>query len=153
MSSLFAFLHHVAAFALVSALAVEFVLLKENLSTTIARRLLLADLMFGISAAVVLFVGLLRVFFFEKGAAYYFTNLPFLAKLALFVAIGVLSAGPTKEFLSWRSALKKGQAPIAPPEKIRGLRRVLHIEMALAAALVLCAVLMARGVGSIGWPA
>ena len=48
MSSLFAFLHHVAAFALVAALTVEFVLLKDNLTVESATKLRLADLAFGV---------------------------------------------------------------------------------------------------------
>jgi putative membrane protein len=68
MTSFFAFLHHVAAFALVAALVVEFVLIKEDLTLKSARKLQLADLAFGISAGIVLVVGLLRVFYFEKGA-------------------------------------------------------------------------------------
>jgi putative membrane protein len=82
MVSLFAFLHHVAAFALVAALAVEFVLIKGELTTRSARKLLFADLVFGVSAGFVLVVGLLRVFVFEKGSAYYFHSVPFLAKVA-----------------------------------------------------------------------
>jgi putative membrane protein len=37
MSTLFAFLHHLAAFTLVSALAVEFVLIRQDLTMAIAR--------------------------------------------------------------------------------------------------------------------
>lgn len=148
MSAFFAFLHHIAAFALISALVVEFALLKETLTATLARRLLLADLVFGVSAAAVLVIGLLRVFFFEKGAIYYFTNLPFLGKLALFALIGALSARPTKTFLSWRAALKNGQDPSISAENLSRLQRTVLIEMGLAAVLILFAAMMARGIGS-----
>jgi putative membrane protein len=36
-------------------------------------------------------VRLLRVFYFDKGAPYYFQSAPFMAKLALFVGVGLLS--------------------------------------------------------------
>lgn len=150
MSSLFAFLHHMAAFALAAALAVEFVLIKEAMSVTVARKLLLADLVFGASAGAVLVIGLLRVFFFEKGAAFYFTNIPFLAKLALFALIGVLSIRPTREFLSWRSAIKAGEAPSVDAITLQKLRKTIHAELAALALLILCAALMARGVGQLG---
>ncbi|HEY9572734.1 MAG TPA: DUF2214 family protein [Pusillimonas sp.] len=150
MSSLFAFLHHIAAFALMAALAVEFVLLKETLSAAIARKLLIADMVFGASAGAVLVIGLLRVFFFEKGAAFYFTNIPFLAKLALFALIGLLSIRPTREFLSWRSAIKVGEAPTVDPGTLRQLRKTIHMELAALVLLILCATLMARGVGTLG---
>lgn len=150
MSSLFAFLHHVAAFALVATLVLEFVLLRDELDIRTARRLQLTDMAFGLSSGVVLLVGLLRVFQFEKGAAYYFHSAPFLAKLVLFAAVGLLSIIPTMEFLSWRKRLKQGQAPVLSPEKRRRLRAVLHWELAGVVLIILCAALMARGVGHSG---
>jgi putative membrane protein len=81
---------------------------KHHFSTTstakIARTILSADVAFGVSAGAIVIVGLLRVFSFEKGAAY-FHSIPFIAKLSVFVAIGLLSIYPTVQFLSWRSAL------------------------------------------------
>ncbi len=69
MSTLFAFLHHLCAFTLVSAIAIEFTLLRQELSVSSARRLLATDLVLGIAAGLLLVIGLLRVFLFEKGAA------------------------------------------------------------------------------------
>ncbi|AEC22196.1 hypothetical protein PT7_3656 [Pusillimonas sp. T7-7] len=149
MSSLFAFLHHFAAFALVAALAVEFTLTREHLTVSLARKLVFADMIFGAMAGAVLIIGLLRVFYFEKGAAFYFSNIPFLLKLALFVLIGILSIQPTKEFLSWRSEIKAGRAPAPSPQKMQQLRRTIKLELIALAALILCAALMARGVGSL----
>jgi uncharacterized membrane protein len=91
MVALFAFIHHFAAFALVAALAVELVLIKGELNVQSARKLLVADLVFGVSASVVLVVGLLRVFYFEKGASYYFHSVPFIVKFSLFALVGLLS--------------------------------------------------------------
>jgi putative membrane protein len=99
MSTLFAFLHHLAAFTLVSAVAVEFTLIRQELTLGSARRLLIADAVLGISATLLLVVGLLRVFYFEKGAAYYFSSHAFLTKLSVFIAVAVLSAVPTVEFI------------------------------------------------------
>jgi putative membrane protein len=47
MSTLFAFLHHLAAFTLVSTPAVEFVLIRQNLTMAIARRLPIVDVVLG----------------------------------------------------------------------------------------------------------
>ena len=58
------------------------------------------------------------MFYFEKGAAYYFSSHAFMTKLSVFIAGGVLSAIPTIEFLSWRKALKAGQAPQPSAKKI-----------------------------------
>src|SRR5215470_17040664 len=91
MSALFAFLHHIAAFAVVATLVVERVLTRGELTPANARRILDADRLFGIAAGVLLVVGLLRVAFFEKGPAYYWHSGPFIAKISLFAIVGLLS--------------------------------------------------------------
>src|SRR6202051_1155289 len=105
MSTLFAFLHHLCAFTLVSAVAIEFVLIRSELTLSSARRLQVTDLMLGIAAGALLIIGMLRVFFFEKGADYYFHSHAFLTKLSLFVVVGLLSIITTMVFLSWRGAV------------------------------------------------
>ena len=147
MTSLFAFLHHIAAFALFAALVVELILIGEVLTVGTARRLQVADMVFGISAGVLLLVGLLRVFYFEKGAYYYFHTWTFIAKLTLFLIIGLVSIVPTREFLSWRKAVKQGQAPSVSPDKVRALRSIMHWELVGVVAIILMAALMAKGVG------
>src|ERR1041385_9231088 len=109
MTVLFAFLHHLAAFALVGALAVEFVLIKQELTLATARRLAITDAVLGAAAAVLLVAELLRVFYFEKGAAYYFHSHAFLTKFSLFILLALMSAIPTVEFLSWRGAGGAGE--------------------------------------------
>ena len=150
MGAFLAFLHHVAAFALVACLAIEFVLIRGELGLQGARRLQRVDMLFGMSSGVLLLVGLLRVFYFEKGASYYFHSWPFLAKLVLFLAVGLLSIPPTMEFLSWSRTLRQGQPPAVSEERRRWLRRFMHLELAGVLLILACAVLMARGVGHFG---
>ena len=126
MAALFAFLHHLAAFVLVAAIAVEFVLIRSELNGANARKILRADQIYGAAAGALIVVGLLRVFFFEKGAAYYFHSVPFIAKLSLFAAVGLLSIYPTRKILSWRAALKEDRAPAVDAQTIRSMRAVLH---------------------------
>lgn len=147
MTVLFAFLHHVAAFALVAALAVEFVLIKQELTAATARKLAVTDAVLGASAGVLLVAGLLRVFYFEKGAAYYMSSHAFLTKFSLFVIVALLSIVPTIEFLSWRKALKAGQAPVIAAPKLKRLRMIIHMELAAVVIILLCAAIMAKG----GW--
>src|SRR6185295_2933642 len=118
-AALMAFLHHAAAFTLVAMLAAELMLMRGELTAARARQVLRADAIFGISAGIVLVVGLARVGHFEKGASYYFHSVPFIAKLSLFVTVGLLSIYPTLQFLSWRAALRQGQAPAVPEPKLR----------------------------------
>ena len=147
MTTLFAFLHHLAAFTLVAALAVEFVLIRQELTLASARRLLATDAVLGLSATVLLIVGLLRVFYFEKGAAYYFSSHAFHAKLGLFIVVALFSAIPTFEFLSWRKTLKAGQVPQPSAKKLRMVTGVIHAELTGIVIILLCAAIVARG----GW--
>lgn len=150
MAALLAFLHHLAAFTLAATLAIEFVLIRGELSVRSARRLQLTDMFFGISSGVVLLVGLLRVFYVEKGASYYFHSWPFLAKLVLFLGVGLASIPPTLEFLSWRSALRQGQAPALSEARRRRLLRLMHFELVGLVLILACAAMMARGIGYFG---
>ena len=147
MTPFFAFLHHLAAFTLVAALAVEFVLLRGELNATRARQVLSADRIYGGSAGLILIIGLARVFYFEKGAHYYFHSIPFIAKLSLFAIVALLSIYPTRQFLSWRAALREGRAPAVPGDRLRRIRAIIHLQLAGVAVLILCAALMARGIG------
>ncbi len=147
MTWFFAFLHHVAAFTLVAALVVEFVLIRDQLTVARARKIQLADMVFGIAASAVLVVGFLRVWYFEMGSSYYFHSIPFIAKLSLFVIVGLLSVYPTVEFLSWGKAVKQGQVPVVSESKIRTIRSIIHYELVGVVFVLLCAALMAKGVG------
>ncbi|HET7364264.1 MAG TPA: DUF2214 family protein [Burkholderiales bacterium] len=150
MTPLFAFLHHLAAFTLVAALAMEFVLLRGELTATRARQVLSADRIYGASAGLILIIGLARVFYFEKGAHYYFHSIPFIAKLSLFAIVGLLSIYPTRQFLSWRGDIRQGRAPTLADESVRRLRAIIHLQLAAIGVLILCAALMAKGVGYFG---
>jgi putative membrane protein len=147
MIVLFAFLHHLAAFALVAALAIELVLIRQELTLSNARKLQAADAVLGAAAGLLLIVGLSRVFFFEKGAAYYFSSHAFLSKFGLFIVIGLLSIIPTREFLAWRKATAEGRAPVVTDQKLRSLRRIIHIELGGIVLILLFAAMMAKG----GW--
>ena len=147
MSTLFAFLHHLCAFTLVSAVAIEFALIRGELTLASARRLQVTDMVLGIAAGALLVIGLLRVFFFEKGADYYFHSHAFMTKFSVFIAVGLLSMVPTMEFLSWRRALKTGQVPTINARKLRLVTAVIHGELFAIVIILLCAAIMARG----GW--
>jgi len=149
-SALFAFLHFLAAFALAAALTLELVLLRLPLTVATGRRILVADLVTGIAAVLVLAAGLLRVFYFEKGADYYSHSAPFIAKMALFALVFAFSIAPTLEFLSWRKALKAGQVPVVAEARIKLLRRLIHIELTGVVLILLAAALMAHGIGYFG---
>ncbi len=147
MAALFAFLHHLSAFALFGALVVELVLLRTTLTVQTARKILMADMIYGISAGVLLLVGLGRVFHFEKGAAYYFHTWTFITKLTLFVIIGLISIVPTREFLRWRASVKAGLLPAVAPERLKSLGILIHIQLTAIVLILLMAAMMAKGIG------
>ncbi len=147
MTTLFAFLHHLCAFALVAALAIEFTLIRQELTLSSARRLQVTDLVLGIAAGALFVIGLLRVFFFEKGASYYFHSHAFLTKFSLFIIVSLLSIIPTMEFLSWRGAIKAGQVPAMEANRRKRVTAVIHVELGAIVVILLCAAIMARG----GW--
>lgn len=150
MTPLFAFLHHLAAFTLFATLAIELVLLGGELNAQTARKIQFADMVLGIAAGALFVIGMLRVFYFEKGAGYYFHSAPFLAKLSLFIILGLLSIYPTIVFLKWRKSLKEGQAPVLDPAVRKKVRMIVHLELTGAVLIMLCAALMARGIGYFG---
>jgi putative membrane protein len=147
MSTLFAFLHHLAAFTLVAVLAVELVLIRQELTQDSAKRILVMDAVLGASATALLVIGLLRVFFFEKGATYYFSSSAFLTKLLVFLIVAGLSVVPTLEFLSWRKLLNEGQVPSPSAGKLWLVRTIIHVELMGVVVILLAAAIMARG----GW--
>ena len=130
-----------------SALVVEMVLLRLPLSAASARRVLVADLVAGAAAGAVLAVGLLRVFYFEKGAGFYALSNAFAARMILFVIVAALSIAPTLEFLSWRKAIAAGQAPAVSDAKLRLVRRLIRFDLLGVVLILLSAALMAKGVG------
>src|ERR1700722_7819842 len=150
MPAAMAFLHHLSAFTVVGALVAEGVLFKPPLTVAQARRLQRIDSIFGISAGVLLVVGLLRVVYFEKGAGYYFADAFFLAKLSAFLVAAAISIYPTVLFLSWGNALKQGVVPEMSAAQVRRTRMCLMLEMTAIVVILFCAPLMARGFGYFG---
>lgn len=146
-NTLFAFLHFVAVFGIFATLFLEWQTISRNPTCAEARRIQECDRWYGIFAMMVLAVGFLRVFYFEKGFAFYSTNLFFYAKLALFILVGLLSIYPTIRYIKWRPQTSVGQPPVIPEPEYRRIVMLLRIELILLLGVALCASLMARGVG------
>jgi putative membrane protein len=112
------------------------------------RRLAGVDAWYGIAAALVLAVGLARVFLGAKGAAYYVANSLFWAKMATFAVIGAISALPTLQILAWRRATRNDPQFRPAEAKLVFVRRALFVEAGLFALLPIFAAGMARGFGA-----
>ncbi len=145
---LLASFHHLAVFSLAGILAAELALTAAVLDDRAILRLARIDAWFGVMAAVALAAGLARVFLAAKGVDYYEWNLFFWIKMALFVAIAVISVAPTFSFIVWRREVRTDSAFRPPASEVARLRKALYLEAALFALIPLCAAAMARGYGT-----
>ena len=146
-SAIMAFLHHLAAFTLTAAIIYEHTTFRKDLSLTDARRIQIMDIVYGVSAGVVLIVGLLRVFYLEKGAPFYAQNWFFWTKMLGFALAALLSIYPTIRFVSWRKFFARNQAPVITDQEARRIKLIFRLEMAAIALILFSAAMMARGVG------
>lgn len=145
MSVTFAFLHHLLFVAIFVALAAEMIQLRQPLTLEGARRMVIYDGVYGAAAGLILIVGGIRVFYLEKGYAYYLANHAFLTKLALFLLVGLVSIIPTMEFMRWRKATRAGDVPQVSEAKILRLRKIIHWELVGLMLILFFAAWMARG--------
>lgn len=148
MSTAFvAFLHHLFAFTLVASLVYEFVAFRKGMTLEEARRIQRVDLAYGISAGLLLVVGLLRVFLFEKGLNFYLNNPFFWVKMGAFVLVALISIDPTIRYLRWNRTLKGGRPPVVSEAEYNRTRRLLWLEVTGIVIILFAAPLMARGFG------
>jgi putative membrane protein len=146
MHIVIAFLHHLAAFGLLTALAAELALLQLSFSQEVARKIRAFDAIYGACAGLIVLLGALRVMYFEKAPDYYLHNGPFLLKMTLFALVGLISIYPTVIFLKWGASLKAGALPALSVGQRQTLMRILVLELCGVLGIILAAVMMAKGV-------
>jgi putative membrane protein len=142
-----AYLHFSAIFLLFALLVAEMILFRGTLDAAAIRLLARVDLGYFASAGAVLVTGFLRLMFGAKGPDFYLSAWPIYAKLGLFLAVALISVGPTLRFMRWRKAVLHDPAWRPDGAERASVRRALMIELHLAALIPLVAVLMARGLG------
>jgi putative membrane protein len=135
-------LHHLLIFSIFGLIVCEFLMLKPGIDPAAVKRISRVDLMYGITAVLIIAVGFSRAIFAAKGWHYYSHNGWFWAKMGTFAVVGLLSIRPTLAIGRWR---RSGQLP--DQSAIKSVRRVLHYELALFLLLPLFAAAMARGFG------
>jgi len=134
--------HHIAVFGLVALLAMEGLALREG--AVDPTRLVKIDGGYGLVAGLVLAIGVCRVIWGGKGWAFYAENPFFWGKMGLFLALGLLSIGPTLLFIRWRKAAA-GAVPFTPPAvELKRARQWVGVEAVLLVPLLACAAAMAR---------
>jgi putative membrane protein len=142
-----AYLHYLAIFTLFAFLAVEAVTLGRALDAERIRMLARIDVWYFGSAFAVLVTGFLRLALGAKGADFYLAWWPIYVKVGLFLAIGLMSVGPTLTFIRWRRALEHDAAWRPPQAEHRKARRIVMAELHIAALIPIAAVIMSRGIG------
>lgn len=124
----------------------EWVLLRGSASAAVIARLARIDLAYGVVAGVLLLVGVLRVVYGVKGAAFYTGSWIFWLKIVAFLAAGLISIRPTMAFIRWSRVARTGGA-LPPGADWITMRRIVVVELHLLAVVAVAAALMARGVG------
>ncbi len=141
------FIHHVAVFSLVGVIAAEFVLIQPGLTGERLRTIGMLDGAYGGLAALIILAGVSRVIWGYAGWQFYVMNWTFWTKMALFVAVGLISIAPTRRILGWR---RKGAADpsfTVSPDEVASVRRFFYAQFALLFFIPIFAALMARGIG------
>lgn len=146
-NALVAALHFIGAFGVIATVFAEWLIFNPTPTFADARRLQRCDAWYGLSALIVMVAGGLRVFYFEKGSAFYLGNPVFHLKMALFIAVGLLSIYPTVVFIRWRKATRGNTAPTMTTEQANRVALFLRLEMLLLVAMVVAASMMAKGIG------
>jgi len=147
LDALLAYLHFSAVFALFAFLTVEVVVSRATLDAARIHLLARADLWYFGAAIVALATGAARILWGAKGWDFYAGQWAFHAKMALYVAVGVLSALPTRWLIRWRKAAQADGDYVVPEAQRRRMRRYVMLELHLAALIPVMAVIMSRGLG------
>jgi putative membrane protein len=145
--ALVAYLHYVAMASIATLLVVELMLCVPGLAGNRIRLLARLDLLYMSAAMLALASGIARVIWFGRGIGFYMHNPVFYIKLALFVAVALLSIPPTVQFLRWLRNLDTGTGAAVAEYQVLRIRRYILAELLLFAFIPLMATFMARGIG------
>jgi len=147
LDAILAYLHFTSIFVFFSFLVVETMMLRGLLDEKAVRLLGRVDIWYFGAAIAVLVTGFSRLVWGAKGPEFYLTSWPIYVKVALFLAVGMLSVSPTLRFIRWRRMFERDASWSVPEAERKHARRMVMIEVHLAALIPLFAVIMARGLG------
>ena len=140
------FLHYVFAFSVCAMVLYELIFLSQTPSLNTARNIQRADMIYGLSVLLVVLMGFIRIYCFEKGSDYYFNNLFFWIKLTAFAGVGLLSIYPSIKFFKWNPLLKSKTAPILTTQTYNIIKSLLILEVIGLVVMMISASLMAKGI-------
>lgn len=143
-----AWFHYLAMMFLAAALIAEHLMFSPRPDRAIARKIVIVDLVYGVSLLIVFVTGIGRLFHGGKGALFYMQNAAYHTKFTLFVVMAAIWLYPAIKFIGWRRALRAGQAPTMSDTEARRVFMAIRIQLLILVFLPLLAAMMARGVGS-----
>ena len=115
------------------------------------RRGFAADTWWGVAAMLWISTGLWRAIGgLEKTPSFYWSNHVFYAKMSLLVLVLLLEIWPMVTLIRWRAA--SARRTLSPPSELaatgRRIARISDVQSLLVIAMVVAAVMMARGYGA-----
>lgn len=147
LDALVAYFHYLGMIGLVAALVTEHALLGGPLDQRRWRQLGIADRVYWLSVAAVVASGLLRTYWFGKGAPFYAGNPLFHVKLGLFTLVVGLSVYPALILARMRRSVREGMTPGTPDANIARMTLFVRLGLAVVILVPLLAVSMGRGFG------
>jgi putative membrane protein len=139
-----AWIHYIGIMLLIASLLGEHLMLKQELTVAEARTIQSLDIVYGVSAGIVLVTGIMRMFL-EKGAAYYNHHIAFHILFGLFVIAALISIYPTVIFLRWRNDIRAGRGQQLERGQFKKIQMMVRVEMTLMLLAPLFATWMAHG--------
>ena len=145
LEAFLASLHIVAILTLVVFLSSEAALCRsEWMNEAVVRRLARLDMIYGITALVLLLTGVARIVWGAKGLTWYVSQPLFHLKMLLFFVTAILSLRPTFTIRKWLKALNvTGTLP--QPESVRFVRKWIMVQAHIIPVIAVIAVYWARG--------
>ena len=150
LEALLAYAHLLAILTMVVFISSEAALCRtEWINAKVVQRLGKVDIVYAIAAVAVLLTGIARTWWGIKGTPWYWSNGLLHLKLALFVAVGLISIKPTLMFRRWGKQLAAGGG-LPEEAQVRQARKWVMVQAHLIALIPLVAVFLARGFGARG---
>ena len=137
--------HIVAILTLVVFLSSQAALCRpEWMNAAVVQRLARLDLIYGITAGILLLTGIARVVWGAKGMGWYLSQPMLHIKVTLFVLAALLSIKPSIEFRRWLKAWK-ADGSLPSETAVRAIRRWVMWQAHLIPVIAVIAVFWARG--------
>ena len=147
-SAFAAYGHYLGLVLVVASLTTEKFLVKPELTEDEAKKLVIADSVYGVAGVLVLYTGYLRVTQYGKGWEYYAHEPIFWVKMGLFAVMGSSSLFCTTKIVQMAVKKTNGEenATVLGEKLSARMQKIINGELLAIGSIPLAAALMARGV-------